>query len=882
LKKRYEPEEIEKKWQKYWEEKDYFSPRLDRERPPFSMVMPPANITGALHIGHALNNTIQDIMARFRRMQGYDVFWVPGIDHAGIATQNVVEKSLAREGLSRQKLGKQEFRRRVWKWKEMYGERIFSQLRDLGVSCSWEDKAFTMDEDYSLAVREVFVRLYEEGYIYRGDYIINWCPKCRTALSDIEVKYEEMKGKLYYIRYPFKSAKGHLVVATTRPETMLGDTAVAVNPEDKRYEGLEGRKLILPLVGRELPLIYDKYVDPEFGTGVLKVTPAHDPNDFLIGKKYDLLSINILNEDGVINENGGIYRGLNRYECRKKILEDLRKEGYLEREEDYVHRLGHCYRCETPIEPYLSTQWFIRMKDLAREGIEVVKKGKVGFFPPFWKKSYFQWMENIHDWCISRQIWWGHQLPVWYCQDCRKIIVTRDEPERCSHCGSMHLKRDEDVLDTWFSSSLWPFSSLGWPGRNEKIERFYPTSLLCTSWDILFFWVSRMIMMGMKFTGKIPFHQVYIHPLIGDEKGEKMSKSRGNVIDPLEMMKKYGTDAFRFSLVALKTDSPYIRFPEERVKGYRNFANKIWNASRFILMNIEDFSPGKRLKDLKNLELCDRWILSRYHRLLEKVSSNLEGLKFSEAADLLYQFIWGELCDWYIELVKPRLRDEVDLHSRYSAQWILLYVSRGALKLLHPFMPFITEEIYQRLAKDEKDEESIMISSWPKLEGKRDKDAEGKMRLLMEVIQEARTIRSEMRIPPQKRVDLYLKTPDQGDLELLRENEPYISNMVKTERLIVGKKVERPTDSASSVAGKIELFIPLKGLLNLDKEKDRLRNMVRELEKKLSVATERLSNLEFLKNAPSEVVQREKEQQVELEMKIERLKKRLEEILPLP
>ena len=877
MKKRYEPKQIEKKWQRYWEEKDYFSPSLDREKAAFSMVMPPANITGALHIGHALNNTIQDIMARFKRMQGYDVFWVPGIDHAGIATQNVVERSLAREGLSRQQLGKEEFCRRIWKWKEKYGEKIFSQLKDLGVSCSWKDRTFTMDEKYRLAVKEVFVRLYEEGYIYRGSYIINWCPKCRTALSDIEVKYEEAKGKLYYIRYPFKDEKLYLVVATTRPETMLGDTAVAVNPEDKRYKGLQGKRLILPLVGRELPLIYDRYVDPEFGTGAVKITPAHDPNDFLIGKKYDLPFINILTKDGRINENGGAYRGLDRYECRRKILEDLEEEGYLEKVEDYVHRLGRCYRCETPVEPYISTQWFIRMKDLARQAIEVVKRGKIKFFPSFWEKIYFQWMENIRDWCISRQIWWGHQIPVWYCKSCGKVTVTRQEPDRCSHCGSSHLKQDEDVLDTWFSSSLWPFSSLGWPEKSEKLERFYPTSLLCTSWDILFFWVARMIMMGIKFTGKVPFHKVYIHPLIGDEKGEKMSKSKGNVIDPLEMMRKYGTDAFRFSLVAFKTDSRYIRFSEERVRGYRNFVNKIWNASRFILMNIEDLDPGKSLKDLKMLELCDRWIISRYHHLLREVTSNLESFKFSEAANLLYQFIWDELCDWYIELVKPRLRKEEDPSSRYSAQWILLYVLKGTLKMLHPFMPFITEEIYQRLSKDG-DEESIMISSWPRPEGERDREAEEKMSLLMKVIQEARTIRSEMRIPPQKKINLYLKSADPDELELLEKNKSYISHLVKTEQLIIGEEVERPADSASSVVEKIELFIPLKGLLDLDKEKKRLKAMLKELEERLNATKKRLSNPQFLKNAPSQVVNKEKEKELDLGVKVERLKKRLEEI----
>jgi len=879
VKKRYEPQEIEKKWRDFWEEKDYFSPDLDRKKPAFSMVMPPPNITGVLHMGHAFNNTLQDIAARFKRMQGDDVLWVPGIDHAGIATQNVVEKSLSKEGLNRQKLGKEEFRKRVWKWKEKYGERIFSQLKDLGVSCSWRDKAFTMDTGHSLAVKEVFIRLYEEGYIYRGNYIINWCPKCGTALSDIEVEYEEEKGRLYYIRYPFKERgkRDYIVVATTRPETMLGDTAIAVNPEDERYKGLEGQKLVLPLVGRELPLIYDEYVDSEFGTGALKVTPAHDPNDFLIGKNHHLSIINVLNKDGTINENGGIYRGLDRYECRKKLLRDLNDRDFLEKTEDYVYRLGRCYRCGTPVEPYLSLQWFVKMRDLAREAEEVVKEGKIEFFPSFWKKSYFQWLENIHDWCISRQIWWGHPLPVWHCQDCQKITVAREKPDRCSHCKSANLKQDEDVLDTWFSSSLWPFSSLGWPEGGKKFERFYPTSLLCSGWDILFFWVSRMIMMSLKFTDRVPFDKVYIHPLIGDEKGEKMSKSRGNVIDPLQMMRKYGTDAFRFSLIALKTDSPYIRFSEDRVRGYRNFANKIWNASRFILMNIEDFAPQRKLKDSRSLELCDRWILSRYYLLVEKVTSNLEHFKFSEAAGFLYKFIWGELCDWYIELVKPRLSRDKESSSRYSAQWVLYSVLKGTLKLLHPFMPFITEEIYQRLPKDEGDEESIMISSWPKLKGKRDKEAEDKMGLLREVIQEVRAIRSEMGILPQRRIDIHLKAA-QNDLNLLKEGESYICNLARVNQLIMGEDISKPSNSVSSAVGEIEIFIPLKGLLDMTKEKMRLRGVLEELEGELITVEKRLSNPEFLRKAPAEIIEKEKEGERNIKIKMERFKKRLEEI----
>jgi len=880
MKKRYEPQEIEKKWGDWWEKNNYFSPHPGKKKTTFSMVMPPPNITGALHMGHAFNNTLQDIVARFKRMQGYEVLWVPGIDHAGIATQNVVEKSLAEEGLSRQTLGREKFLQRVWQWKEKYGERIFSQLRKLGVSCSWEDKSFTMDKSHCQAVEEVFVRLYKEGYIYRGDYIINWCPRCETALSDIEVEYEEKQGKLYYIRYPFKNKldakKTHLVVATTRPETMLGDTAVAANPKDERYKNLKGTRLRLPLLGRELPFVYDEYVDPEFGTGILKVTPAHDPNDFLIGKRHNLAVINVLNKDGTINKNGDSYQGLDRFECRRKILEDLKRRGCLEKIEDYPYRVGHCYRCRTEVEPYLSPQWFVKMEKLAREAVKAVKEKKIEFIPPFWKKGYFQWLENIHDWCVSRQIWWGHRLPVWRCQSCGRMIVATRKPIQCDGCGSRDLEQDPDVLDTWFSSSLWPFSTLGWPEKKEKLKRFYPTCLLCTAWDILFFWVSRMVMMGLKFTHQIPFRQVYIHPLIGDEKGEKMSKSKGNVVDPLRMMEKYGTDAFRFSLVAPKTDSPYLRFSENRLRGYRNFANKIWNASRFTLMNLTDFRPGGTVDDLKMLELCDRWILGRFFSLVNCVTQHLDHYRFSEAANSLYQFLWGEFCDWYIELVKPRLLGKEGESSRYTAQWILHYVLEGTLKLLHPFMPFITEEIYQRLSYPH--EESIMISNWPVAEKKAESEVEEKMNLLMQVIQEARNVRSEMGIAPQKRIDLHLKSPHKEKLNLLRENRSYIANLVRTEKLIIGEKIAKPTGSISSLVDDIDIFIPLKSQRGFDKERKRLKENLETIEKELKNLEKKLLSEDFIRKAPSEIVRKEKEKSNSLRSRAECLKRMLKEI----
>ncbi|MBE0478323.1 valine--tRNA ligase [Candidatus Aerophobetes bacterium] len=880
MEKKYNPHPIEEKWESFWEEKDYFSPHPGKRKETFSMVMPPPNITGVLHMGHAFNITLQDIVVRFKRMQGYEVLWIPGIDHAGIATQNVVERKLQKEGFTREKFGREKFIERIWQWKEKYGERIFHQMRKFAISCSWEDKAFTMDESHSRAVREVFIALYEQGYIYRGDYIINWCPRCQTALSDIEVEYEDFPGKLYYIRYPFVNSKtedkNYITVATTRPETILGDTAVAVNPEDERYKKWKGKKLVLPLVGRVLPLIFDEYVDPDFGTGALKVTPAHDTQDFLIGKRHNLALINIFNKDATINEKGGIYQGFERYRCRKKIVEDLKNEGCLEKMEDYTYRLGRCYRCETSIEPFLSTQWFIRMRELAEDAIGVVKEGKIKFYPECWERNYFDWLEKIHDWCISRQIWWGHRLPVWYCQDCGEIIVTRQEPTRCKKCSSSKIKQEEDVLDTWFSSSLWPFSTLGWPEAGEKFNRFYPTSLLCSGWDILFFWVARMVMMGIKFTHKVPFEKVHIHPLIGDEKGEKMSKSRGNVVDPIDMTKKYGTDAFRFSLVALKTETPYLRFSPDRVRGYRNFANKIWNVSRFVLMNIGDFSPSNLTRALSSnkLQLCDRWILSRCRKSVKDVTLHLETFEFSQAAQRIYQFIWQEFCDWYVELTKSRLRKEGG-EDRYIAQAVLYQVLRESLKLLHPFMPFITEDIFQRLPGTK---ESIMISNWPEGEGGEDKEAEEKMSLLMEIIVEIRTIRAEMEIPPQKKIEVILRTKSPEHMRILKENSSYITDLVHAENLVIASDVERPKICASGIAGDIDVFVPLKKVVNIEKEKKRLYKIFEDIEKELERTEKKLTSGEFLQKAPAEVVEKEKEKKAQLILKRDKLKKRLKEL----
>lgn len=877
MEKRYNPKLAEEKWGSGWEDKGYFSPHPGKKRKTFSMVMPPPNITGLLHMGHALNITLQDILARFKRMQGYEVLWIPGIDHAGIATQNVVEKNLQKKGLNRKNLGRQEFINRIWQWKEQYGERIFHQMRKFGVSCSWKDKAFTMDKTHSTAVREVFVTLYEQGYIYKGDYIINWCPSCQTALSDIEVEHEDFAGKIYYIRYPFADCKEkdkkYITIATTRPESLLGDTAVAVNPEDKRYEELKRKTLILPLVGRVLPLIFDEYVDPDFGTGALKITPAHDLEDFSIGKRHNLPLINIFNKDATVNERGGVYQGLDRYTCREAVLQDLKEGDYLEKVEDYVYRLGRCYRCGAVVEPFLSTQWFVKTKNLARDAIKAVEEEKIKFYPEYWRKNYFGWLEKIHDWCISRQIWWGHRLPVWYCQDCGQVIVSREDPTSCQRCSSSNLKQEEDVLDTWFSSSLWPFSTLGWPGKEEKFKKFYPTSCLCSGWDILFFWVARMIMMGVKFTHTVPFHKVHIHPLIGDEKGEKMSKSKGNVVNPLDMTEKYGTDAFRFSLVALKTETPYLRFSPARVKGYRNFANKIWNVSRFVLMNLDDFFSFRDTILPEKLQLCDRWILSRYRKTAGEVTSHLKNFQFPQAAQTIYQFIWQEFCDWYVELAKSRLREKSE--ERKVAQGILYQVLKGSLKILHPFMPFITEDLFQRLPETKG---SIMISDWPEEERAKDKEAEEKMSFLMEVITEIRTIRAEMKIPPQKKIEVLLRSRNSEHLRILKENSSYIVDLVHPENLSIASNLEKPKICASGIIRDTDIFIPLEKVVKIDKEKERMYKNLKEIEGELERAQKKIASPQFLQKAPPEVVAKEKKKRMQLAAKLDKLKKRLKDL----
>ncbi|MCU4138540.1 MAG: Valyl-tRNA synthetase [Thermodesulfobacteria bacterium] len=855
LEKSYNPKKVEEKWYKIWEKKGYFEPSYDEKKPKFSIVIPPPNVTGALHIGHALNNTLQDVLVRYKRMDGYDVLWVPGTDHAGIATQNVVEKEIAKEGLTRHDLGREKFLERVWQWKEQYGNRIIDQLKKLGASCSWSYERFTMDEGLSRAVREVFVRLWEEGLIYRGDYIINWCPRCQTALADLEVEFESIPGKLWYIKYPLENENKYIVVATTRPETMLGDTAVAVHPEDKRYKDLIGKNIKLPLIERIIPVIADKVVDPEFGTGAVKVTPAHDFADFEIAKRHGLSFVKVIDERGKMTEKAGNYAGLDRFEARKKVLEDLKKQGFLEKEEDYQLILGHCYRCNTVIEPLLSKQWFVATKPLAQPAISAVKYGFIKFIPENWINLYFDWMKNIRDWCISRQIWWGHRIPVWYCNSCGETIVSEKENVReCPNCGSKNLKRDEDVLDTWFSSALWPFSTLGWPENTKALSTFYPTTVLVTSFDIIFFWVARMIMMGIHFTGQIPFKNVYIHALVRDEKGQKMSKSRGNVIDPLEMIDKYGTDALRFTLVALAAQGRDIKLSEARIEGFKHFINKIWNASRFVLMNLKDYLPGKEEFKLNELPLFSKWIFSELQKTIRIVREKLDEFEFDQAAMQIYHFFWDKFCDWYLEVSKIYLKDP---KYKISTQKMLLEVLKSSLKLLHPFIPFITEEIWQYLP--ERETEHIIIAKYPVFEERFiDENAEKLVQILQELIIGIRSVKAEYNLTSKTDLNVIFRSSDNGILNFINEQKKPIKFLAKVSNIELSNNYEKKKGEVSIVLSEGEIFINLTGLIDIEKEIKRLKKEKEKIEKKLLQIERKLKNKEFLEKAPKEVVEKEK------------------------
>ncbi|MBI2353412.1 MAG: valine--tRNA ligase [Deltaproteobacteria bacterium] len=888
LAKGYEPHAVEKRWYAEWEEKGYFRAAPASDRKPYSIVIPPPNVTGALHMGHALNNTLQDILCRWKRMQGYNVLWMPGTDHAGIATQNVVERQLAGEKKDRHELGRDKFIERVWQWKAESGGQIIGQLKRLGASCDWERERFTMDEGLSKAVRTVFVRLYEEGLIYRDNRLINWCPRCHTALSDIEVEHEEKKGHLWHIRYPVAGEPGRYVtVATTRPETMLGDTAVAVHPEDERYRGLIGKKVILPLIEREIPVVADDYVEREFGTGVVKITPAHDFNDFEVGVRHGLDRINVLDESGVINAAGRQYEGLERFEARKRIVADLEGAGLLERIDDHAMAVGGCYRCKTVVEPYLSLQWYVRVAPLAEHALAAVKDGRTRILPRQWENTYYDWMENIRDWCISRQIWWGHRIPAWFCDHCDGVTVSMEEPARCAKCGSDEIRQETDVLDTWFSSALWPFSTMGWPEKTEELSTFYPTSCLVTGFDILFFWVARMMMMGLHFMGEVPFRDVYIHALVRDAQGQKMSKSKGNVIDPLTVIDQYGTDAFRFTLAAFAAQGRDIKLAEERIAGYRNFCNKVWNAARFTLMNLAGFDPDNiRLSELE-LSQGERWLLHRLNETARETNAALEEYRFNEAAMGLYQFTWSEFCDWYLELSKQDLYNGTPERKR-TTQYVLWYALESLLRLLHPFMPFISEEIWQALPKlrgtgnGERGTETIMQAPYPEFrESLSFPEAAADMERVMAVIGGIRNIRGEMEVPPSREIAVILSCGSDESLSLMKHNEGSIISLARISDLAIGIGIEKPEDASLQVAGDVRIFVPLKGVVDVAAEEERLLKEIAKIGKEIEQFSKKLENPAFVDRAPADIVEKERQKLAEVTAKRAVLEESLEKIRSL-
>ena len=863
LPKRYQPAQVEEEMYRLWEKGGYFHAEVDPHgKKPFSIVIPPPNVTGKLHMGHALNNTLQDILIRYKRMDGYAACWFPGTDHAGIATQNVVEKELAKEGLSRHDLGRERFVARVWEWKERYGSEIINQLKALGASCDWNRLRFTLDEGLSRAVRQAFVDLFDAGLIYRGNYLINWCPRCGTALSDIEVEHKEIDGNLYYVRYPLVDG-GSVTIATTRPETMLGDTAVAVNPNDPQHNGLIGRTAILPLLDRPLPIVGAEEVDPEFGTGVLKITPAHDPVDFQIGKRHHLPGINILNPDGTINKNGGPFAGMSREEARQAVVNKLKEQGYLEKIEPYRHSVGHCQRCGTPVEPIISTQWFVRMKPLAEPAIEAVKQGKIRFYPERWTKLYYEWLENIRDWCISRQLWWGHRIPVWYGPDDTPFAAQSASEARArarDHYGKdVELRQEEDVLDTWFSSALWPFSVMGWPEQTPELDYFYPTSVLVTGFDILFFWVARMIMMGLRFTGKVPFHEVYLTPLIVDENGQKMSKSRGNSIDPLAVKETHGMDALRFTLAQASSKGRSMRLSNAQLDEARNFLNKIWNMARFVLMSLGDARP-ELPEELTELE--DRFILSRLAETVSTVRDNLEEYNFNLASAALYSFIWHDFCDWYLEMAKVRIAagDE-------SVKGVLHHGLREILKLLHPFVPFETEKIWQVL---DPSSAPLIIAPYPK-PGKRDPQAEAAMATFRELVGAVRTIRAELHVPPDAQVEVLVKSEDPGVQSLITDKAATLNALAGARRWKVISQIAPPPGSARQVLSAAEVFVPLAALIDIEAERARLSRELEKAKADLARAERNLSNPAFISHAPQDVIEKETRKQEEFRARVARI-----------
>ncbi len=869
--KTYDPASVEKKWYQYWEENHLFHAEPEPAKKPFTIVIPPPNITGQLHMGHALDNTLQDILIRWHRMLGDNTVWFPGYDHAGLATQIKVEEELKKnEGLTRYDLGREEFLKRVWQWKEQYSDRIINQLKCLGISCDWDRIRFTMDEGCSKAVREVFVSLYEKGLIYRGTRITNWCVHCNTALSDIEVEHKDDEGHLWYIKYPVAGKPDtFLTIATSRPETIPGDTAVAVNPKDARYGHLVGEKVVLPIMNRELPIIADNYVDTEFGTGAVKITPAHDPNDYEMGQRQHLDTIVVIDKDGKMTEDAGPYAGQERYECRKNIIKDLDAMGLLVKIEECPHSVGHCQRCGSPIEALISTQWFVKMEPLLKAATECVKDGRTQFVPERFTKNYLGWMENMHDWCISRQIWWGHRIPVWYCDACGAEIASRTDLDKCPHCGGP-VRQDEDALDTWFSSALWPFSIMGWPEKNEVLQQFYPTSVLVTGYDIIFFWVARMLIMGMEFMKEIPFERVFIHGLVRDEQGRKMSKSLGNGIDPLQVIDQYGCDTLRFMLITGNTPGNDMRFYWNRVEATRNFANKIWNASRFALMNLEGYDAAAPKAPY---ELADQWILSRLQDVAGEVTGLLDKFELGEAGRAIYDFIWGEICDWYIELAKPRLYGKLGDEARATAQEVLVTVLTGAMKLLHPYMPFITEEIYQALPHEGT---SIMISSWPVPDTTLiNPAAETGMNAIMSAIKSIREMRAQVNANPGKKVPAILLVSDELRT-VVEDNSEYIHLLANVDTLSLYSLEEaKPENAMASVNAGVEVYLPLKGLIDVELETARLTKELAGLEKELKRVSGKLQNPGFLAKAPQEVVEKEKAKAEEFAAKSKTIEERL-------
>ncbi len=856
LETKYDPKTIEERLYTFWEQNGYFKAKIDKKKKPFTIMMPPPNITGQLHMGHAIDNTIQDIIIRMKRMQGYCALWLPGTDHASIATEAKIVESMREEGIDKHDIGREEFLKRAWAWKEKYGTRIVEQLKKMGSSCDWSRERFTMDEGLSKAVVKAFIKLYEKGLIYRGEKIINWCPVCGTSISNAEVEHEEKEGALWYIKYPIENENGFVTVATTRPETMLGDTAVAVNPDDERYSKIIGKYVILPLMNRRIPVIADEYVEKDFGTGVVKITPAHDPNDFEVGLRHNLQIVNVMNDDAAMNENAGAYEGLDRYEARKRIVEDLEKSGLIDKIQKHMHNVGSCYRCDSIVEPRVSTQWFVKMAPLAKPAVDVVNEGKTEFVPARFSKIYLNWMEDCHDWCISRQLWWGHRIPAYYCNDCENITVAESMPEKCTKCNGKNIHQDEDTLDTWFSSALWPFSTLGWPDNTEDLKYFYPTDVLVTGYDIIFFWVARMIFSGLEYMGETPFSTVLIHGLVRDELGRKMSKSLGNGVDPLEIIEQYGTDALRFSLITGNSPGNDLRFSETKVEAGRNFANKIWNATRFVLMNFDE-QPDFSDIDVANFENPEKWVLTRLNNVISEVTENMEKFELGIALQKIYEFMWDEFCDWYIELVKPKLYDKQN-RKRKEALYVLNYTLANAMKLLHPFMPYITEEIYQSLADSDK---SIMISDWPKVNKKYDySECATDMDIIMDSIKSIRNKRAELNIDAKMKAHIFFVSDDGHIRDTIKQGEQYFNKLANAKAVAVfADEWKIPSDAISVILPGFKIFMPFKELVNVEEEIARLEKEYEKAVSEMQRAKGKLENEAFVSKAPKNLVDAEKE-----------------------